>query len=288
MALSYGVVDYNEIALKKSTYSKSVSADIIYKSGRYFTGVTGTFIKYNSTYQYINFDDDNGDSGAITGKTADASPQQLDLSVVIVYKFKPEFLKSLYNDYPNQNQKADMISGAKDIIYKVIADYETEDFFNDRYTIQNTMGQQIDSYFRDNFYSEVVMFLLKQITLDDDIEQQKINNLVTTQKSLTQAKINAINLKKAQIEVIQNNANNQEALILNEYESSGKEIQSQQESEGQILYYTAQSGAYATIPTTFTQWGASDVNWFLNWLIITQNNNVELYYGVDSTAVVQI
>lgn len=50
MALSYGVVDYNEVALKKSTYSKSVSGDTVYKPGRYFTGVTGTFIRYDSTY----------------------------------------------------------------------------------------------------------------------------------------------------------------------------------------------------------------------------------------------
>lgn len=49
-SLSFKVLDLNHYALKRNTYNRNVDKSIVYKPGRYFTGLTGEFIKYSSKW----------------------------------------------------------------------------------------------------------------------------------------------------------------------------------------------------------------------------------------------
>ncbi len=71
-AASFGIVNYNQAALHKNKFSVQIDSTSIYYSGRYFRsklqqshlwssyfiGVTGTFIKYDTTWQTIIFSND--------------------------------------------------------------------------------------------------------------------------------------------------------------------------------------------------------------------------------------
>lgn len=77
----------------------TIDEDNLYKSGRYFSGCTSSFIKYDLIWQYIFFGSESyANSGSIIGKTTDGSSISLEIS--LTYKLKPEFLIELYKKYP--------------------------------------------------------------------------------------------------------------------------------------------------------------------------------------------
>lgn len=65
-AKSFDVVELNNAALKQNTFSRNIESGVIYLPGRYrillkihlhryFTGITGDFIRYNTTWYRIEY-----------------------------------------------------------------------------------------------------------------------------------------------------------------------------------------------------------------------------------------
>jgi hypothetical protein len=57
-------VSYQEVAIKQNNISKDITAGVVYPAGKYYLGLTNSFLEYPTKWQWMSFKD-GGDSSMI-------------------------------------------------------------------------------------------------------------------------------------------------------------------------------------------------------------------------------
>lgn len=241
--ISFSVIELNNVGLLKNKFSISLESDKIYRSGRYFIGLQGVFIGYPTIWQYITFSSKAGSqSYFITGKTQAGS--QIILEISLSYRIKIEFLFDLFKKYPNQNQQTDMITSAKSAIQNVISQYNNDDFFNQRDSISLQMSTEVNKEFKNKFFCELTLFLLREIKLESQFEQKIIDQQVKKRQAITATENQTVQVIQGQISVINSNA----SLLINNLISianrNSSQILAKANSEGDAAIMVAEADAY--------------------------------------------
>lgn len=256
----------------------------MYLPGRYFTGITGQFIVYPTTWYTIDYAS-GGDSSAIIAKTLTSS--QVTLEVNLMYRLKIEYLHELWSRYPAKNQQRDMITTAKEVIQQTVNNYDIYDFFSKRELIADTMAYGISQQFKSLYYSEVTLFLLKTITLQDSFETQILNSLITVRQGQTASILSSVNVIQGQISNINSEAQIKINEVLANATVKAATDAASLRASGQSAILSARATALYNLKSTlnFTN---DELNEFLYYDTIRQFGGANVYAGFTNNVAFSI
>jgi hypothetical protein len=251
---SFALLELNNVGLLKNKLAVTIEQNTVYKPGRYFVGLSGTFITYPTTYQRIKFSNDSdANNGYINVKSSNST--QFQVGVTIYYRFKIEFLHNLFQKYPNGNQQRDMMTNAQQVIQVICSNNTLDIFFNNREQISTIMTYAISSIFRSQFFSEVTMFLLGDIVLNDQFEQSILNSQISARSALTQLFNQSVQNLAQSINNINTTARIQINSILATAQVTASQIYATNASAGDTAILTAMQtamSAFMSAPLSYT------------------------------------
>jgi len=161
--VSFATVDIGSVALLQNKYSKNITANTLFYSGRYHIGLVSQFITRDLQWKTVEFGTgSDADLSLIHSTTADAASVSLACSVL--YKIKFEQLHTLYLNWPTMSSHhRDVMNDMKEQVTSVINKYNYAQFITDRLTIQNEIGYTIGVKLKASYYSELTAFVLNEV-----------------------------------------------------------------------------------------------------------------------------
>lgn len=200
-SLSFETIDPLNSGLIQDSLSKTVG-ETPYISGRYFVGLTSNFITYPTTLQTISFTRGSEEGRELAASTKDG--QQINLEVTMQYRLRLDSLFELYKSYTT-NYHGQYVTKAENAIKNVAATtYSTQDFFDKREVIGETMHVAVNKALYKDF-CVVEHFQLLKVTppaatdlsvLNKIIEQQRII-IATVEKQTTLIKADSVLIIKS-------------------------------------------------------------------------------------------
>lgn len=195
VALSFSIVEIDEIALVKHTRSQEVYYEEKFsESGRHFTGLFKELITFKRTRILVNFADDSATPNAtetsdivtsggntLSCWTKDGSNVYIDLSYHFV--LRKEFLLDFYKEYGDKWLDF-VVRLSYSAIKETTVEYITEDFFTKRNDIQVQIMETLQASFNANFSKAVELkdLQLRRIDFDDSFENATVTKLIQLQK----------------------------------------------------------------------------------------------------------
>jgi regulator of protease activity HflC (stomatin/prohibitin superfamily) len=207
--VSFATIDPLTAGLRQDTISKSVDTDV-YTSGRYFLGLTKTFLEFPATLQHVKFGR-NGDYATLSGSTADG--QQIQLEITFQYRIRLGQLPQLYAKHAN-NYRSKYITQVVEAIKNMAKSYTTQEFFSKREVIGEVFHVAANQALLDD-YAVVEHLQLRGVTppvatetsvLNKIIEQQNIIIAGVEQQSVLVTADSGLLIKKAEAQAIVLNA----------------------------------------------------------------------------------
>lgn len=247
--VAFSTVDIGNVALLQNKFSKNITKNTLYYSGRYHIGLVSAFINRGLQWKAIEFGGgEDADSASIHSTTADAA--SVSLSASQLYKLKFEQLEPLYLSWPlMSSHHRDVINEVKDTITSLINSYNYAQFISDRVTIQKQMGYNIGVKLKNTYFAELTMFVLNQVILEETHENSYINLLVTTQKAVTQNYINQQNQIVAETETLAGSSASTVATTKNTADVAATEAYYTKKALGDKAYWDAYKAGLNSLKT---------------------------------------
>ena len=160
-------------------------------------------------------------------------------------------MKTLYQNWPSlSDHNSNILTAAKSQITSIINSYTYNDFITKRLQIQSNMGYSIGTILKTSYYSQLTTFVMAQVILADTHENTYVNNLVTSQQSLTQANINAQNIIVAEISTVSATSASAVATTNNDAVVAATTAYYTKKAEGDAAFWSAASVGLNTLKTT--------------------------------------
>jgi len=165
-ALSFESVDFNEYALLQNTLTREID-DVVYEAGFHYTGVFASFIKFDNTWQTIEFSPHtDADDIPVTASTNDGFQIIIDIS--FQFRVEKDNLLALYSAHKLE-YKAFYMQEARSTIRHIAAQYNASEFYTNRATIDTALGEAMHNK-STLFMAEIGQLQLRQVDLPSDID----------------------------------------------------------------------------------------------------------------------
>lgn len=240
-----------EAGLKINTVTQTISTDTIYTSGRYFLGLTNSFIVYPTTLQSVEFSDSSPDAPALQASTAEGQSIILELS--FQFRVRVAALGALYRKY-TLSYKSRYISVAESLLKNQAVLYSASDYFTRRREIAEVFHSALHNELYVNHFSAVEHFQLRkfsfktQTTGSVSTADQSILTKLIKEQNVQTASINQNStLVRATTAVIQSQAANEVVVINAQAASLSKVIVQEANARGISIALNATAKAYALL-----------------------------------------
>lgn len=237
IAVSFSVMDPNEMGFDHDTIAGVINADKVYEGGRHFLGLGHKFIKYPRTIQSLAI------PPAVV-RSADGLPITIDLSVQYQLPATYKELRRIYNLFEDDHEDAmgDMIDG---LIRDVSTNFTAYQFFENRTALSGATERTLRGFFS-TLSINIVEILIVNIRLPPEFaaeidktstaiqesnralaERQGALVKLQTQNRTIMEDINIANLQRdTQVVNIQNAANSTAQSLLNLYDTEARALAS--------------------------------------------------------------
>ena len=179
LPISYSVVQLNEYALYRSTWSEELRYDSDYAiNGRHFTGINGKLIKFPSVKSLIQFKEgyDGKPDGILKGGGNDLQSWSKEGSNVYIeasyyFSLNKEKLIDMYVEYGDDWQSFILMLSFS-VLKATTVEFNTTSFITDSKTISTRMEDNLRSAFKSNFSEAVILdsFQLQKISFDSTLD----------------------------------------------------------------------------------------------------------------------
>jgi len=165
-AVSFESVDYNEYGLLQNTLTREIE-ETVYEAGFYYTGLFASFIKFDNTWQTIEFSpSDDADDIPVVASTNDGFQIVIDTS--FQFRVQKDLLLSLYSAH-GLNYRAFYIQEARSSIRNVAAQFNASEFYTNRLTIDDAFRADLNNKSA-LFMAQIGEFQLRQVDLPTNID----------------------------------------------------------------------------------------------------------------------
>lgn len=200
-SVSFDTLEPTEIGLRYNNNFKTLERDRVYNGGRYFLGLGQKFIKFPAHFVLINFSG-TGENGQIHAWSKEGQAVLLDVS--FMYRIQRDKAASIYDKY--RTGYDDIIRKiAVETIKQVSIEFTTEQFFLVRRLIGREMKNALWQRLRLESL-DIELFNLRGIDLPDKFEQKIVDKVVQAQEYNTALNVKAAQIRRAEVSVIQGNA----------------------------------------------------------------------------------
>jgi len=166
---SFDSLEYQEFGLNCNYLSESVEKEP-YGAGRYYLGITNSFIKFPRTVKSISFLEDwtEGQQGpALQSRTKDGLTVHLEVS--FQYQLIFDQLYSLWSTLGEDYEKT-FVRMAIEQLSTATTNHNAHFFFRNRTFVSKEIHRTLDEHFRKHAFAEVPFFQLRTVHLPDEFE----------------------------------------------------------------------------------------------------------------------
>lgn len=185
-----------EAGIEFNTATKSINADQVFTSGRYFLGLGKAFLKFPRNFINIEY----GSSATADEPALIMERTQVTIECSLQYTLSLEDLTTIYSN--NNLQYHDkMVKEATNAIKNVAADYEPNVFYEQREFVAQQMHDAAKLALATQ-HGELRDFQLRKVTLKAQNEEDVIRKIVTAESQRTAINVQAQNKVTAATTVI--------------------------------------------------------------------------------------
>jgi len=157
---------------------------IAYSAGRYWLGLTKTFIRFPAMVETVQFSDEYGVSGLVLppiwSRTVEGLAVELECS--LQFQVMPTNVTSLYTVLGTFDQaQTYIVQLAKSVIMTEATHYGAHQFFANRTTIAPLIEAELREVFKNKLFAYLQFFQLQKIILPHEFEDAIKNTTLTTQ-----------------------------------------------------------------------------------------------------------
>ena len=195
LPVSYNYIEYYEIGFKKNTVSNTVDISQVYGPGRYLWAPEDSVVTFPSTYQHIEFLDDDLLVFSQTGL-------EFNLEADIYYRLTEENLANIYQDF-GTNYHDRFVEAIRASIKNTAPNFSVDEFVRNRTDITQIMFNNINNDLADlNIKIDENKFFLGRISFPDLVKNVFLNTAVQqlqNDQSLLQQQVTLIDRSTEQI-----------------------------------------------------------------------------------------
>lgn len=265
LPLAYSVVELNEYALYRSTFSEKLYYDPDYsESGRHYTGVQGELIKFPRTKNLIEFKEGysgkpdgilQGGGNALQAWTIEGANVYIEASYY--FSLNKEKLLAMYTEY-GDDWKSFLVRLSFGVLKETTVTFKTADFVSRSSIIAQKMKDNLAASFTTNFGGAVTLdgFYLQKISFDDSIDDAINNKLIQAYKKKSFEFQKTINVTTVQTQKLVNDITNQ-IQVINATQTDAPAVTARYTQIGTKLgtLVTAMTAAYTQMVTPVTTFG---------------------------------
>lgn len=230
--LSFGYLSYDEMGLLKGRINGKVDTSTVYVQGRHVIGPAYTFQKYPSSAQTIY-------QPSVSLVSSDKL--ETDIAITIIYFIDPKQLGQLQQEF-NLRYATVVQSRALSAIKNAGVQFTTQQFFQNRSLVTDTLHAAIKADLETNLYVKVPFFYIGLLNIPPLVSQKQSQTAIQNQINAQQQYENQASLVRKDTTTLAN------ALLNN-----GTIIQQQATAEAASQISQASSSAYQTVETARSQ-----------------------------------
>ncbi len=273
-AVTHGLVLGSRAGVSQNTLSKTIDDERVYTSGRYWLGISKSFVKFPLTLQSIEYSTDPGADGPPLG--TQSAEGRVTIECSLQYRLQVEHLVDIYRKYETsvrahllwggggrragRGSRAGRGGGAWRVQYadKFVRTVQSAilnragevstaaEFYQDRRTLQNAFFEAA----RDALETEhatVLAFQLRKVQLPDELENQIIQSLRSQEAENTVERIRQQELLVANITLIQEETAAEVAVIRSNKTFGATVALAEAAADATRTVFEARSSAYDTL-----------------------------------------
>ena len=164
----FSSLEATEFGLDYSWIFKQISPEIR-ENGIHYLGICHSFIRFPKTVQTIEFSHErNANRGPILSRTSDGLEVRLEIS--FQYVLQPENVFKLYNKYGKDYLKI-FQNMAIHLLTEEATKYTAYNFFMDRGLIKDDFQRNLNEFFNNVLFANIVFLQLRNVDLPDLFEE---------------------------------------------------------------------------------------------------------------------
>jgi hypothetical protein len=197
---SFNIVEPDEYGILQNTISKELTTNRVYTSGRFFTGLSRTYIKFPRGRKVITFgsSDGSGDAGSLNIRLPDG---QVFLDISFQYSISLSKIVDLYRNF-GTNYHSRFITLAQSAIPQAYSNSSSviSDFYANRRTVSAIALTAVKNAL--GLYAVVHDLQLRAVSLPATNEKDIIAKITSEQKTKTANNVQKQQQVEAEITVI--------------------------------------------------------------------------------------
>lgn len=198
VAVSFEVIDTNEVGLAKNTFTQKIDETFLYPNGRHFIGPFTNFIHYSTLDHTLTLQDKGGDDPAILVRANDGLQLTLEVSFQYHLNVTLESILSIYHTFGTDFKDA-FIRFSREAIREVASDYKSFDYFSNREAISSDMSDHLNKIF-EKYHAQVTTFQFLSFVVPESFKNE--NEL--TQEAKQKAETMEFQKQVVEIEAVTN------------------------------------------------------------------------------------
>jgi len=273
ISTAFEYVHYNELAFKKNTLTNTVDTTKVYTSGRYHVGPSVDMVRFQRTYQKVDFSGDN----ALQVFNSEGLSVELDAS--FYFKIQKESLKQMFSSY-GTNILSKALAISESALKNSAIGFTIEQFLKNRAVITQTFNQNITDAMNSIFLKvDDHKFQLRKITFPDQIRYKYLDAAIVLQREKQyqfeqQAKL----IRDTTIKMV-NSTNANTTVVTREAEAKSSRIVAVAKANADELVSTARGKGIAIALSNLTVTDPADRKMFIKLMAMLDNPSTKL---VDS------
>ena len=272
--LSFGYVQYYQIALEKGRVTGVVYIDQVYEHGRHVTGPAKRFQHYNA---------DGNIAVYMNVSLASADKLETDVDMTFIYFIVPDQLPLLQRDFNINYQKVvefRILSAIKD----AAVTFQTDQFFNDRALIEAAFLEAAQSV-GNSSYVIVPYFFLNAVRVPAVVSGKQLETAIQDQINQQQLYQNTAAEIRQHTLTLVNQLINNATIIVSTSLAEAASIVSQAASNATRIVEVARAQALHTLSSQLNVTDAltmQQLDYVISMLQTTSSGDLNLHVGYDT------
>jgi len=277
-SVSWDTIDPTEYGFDYNKVTGHIDTSRLYGSGRYCIGPGHYFVKYPKIQSTVEFSTRGGAaSSPVITRTKDGVA--ITLSFSFQYKFQPQVLSSVYQNFTTNYQQP-MIRVARNSLLQVAGNFTSTQYWLGRLEITNMMQAILATNLKAAIMVDVTQFQLLGVSLPQAYEDSIIATQVQQQQVIQQQYQKQVAAVLLQIQQVLAQANQNITVIQSSANATAIGIVNQAHISAFNYTQHVQAAAYGTLQTSL-QMNATQLMRYMQIRAVRQKTQGSIIVGLN-------
>jgi len=276
--LSFQYVEWDQVALKKSSVGSKTSYTTTYATGRYFWGLGYTTVSFPKIYQFVEFTG----ASALPVKSNSVS---LTLECSFQYRLDTTQIPKIFLSY-GTSFASQVVNVARSALIIAAAPYQIDDYFLNRTYVSNGLAAALQVAL-EQVWAIVPQhkFQLRKITFPDQVTQKYLNAAISQQQAAEKQAQQLADVYRSDTNLLVSQLNGQENSVYYAANAKSQEILKSATASAFRIQQSAEGLGLNVLFSALNISALGEKQEFLRLYRSQQNNSSKGLYGISSASV---